>query len=274
MSIKTIESAHNATLKEIDILLTDARLRRKSKRTVLEGVHLCDLYLAKFGAPIICLVAQEDAEHEEIIPIINRLEIDGKVTVYRVAKSLFKSVSSVVNGLGVLFVVPQPMQKNTTPEPHENWLVLDAIQDPGNLGTIIRTAAAAGINAIALNSECAACWSPKVMRAGMGGHFFIRLYEDLDLKSWFDALPSTRPKIIATKINAPQSLYDMDLSTPHIWLMGNEGQGLRTELLDCTEIQVSIPHRTEIESLNVASATAVCLFEMKRQQNLAQKRLQ
>ena len=140
-------------------------------------------------------------------------------------------------------------------------VLLEAIQDPGNLGAMLRTAAAAGVDAVYLSKGCAEVWSPKALRAGMGAQFALALHEHADLTLIARELKS----LIATSLDAQQSLYDLDLSGPVAFVFGNEGAGLSPALLDTATHQVKIPMPGKVESLNVAAAAAVCLFECVRQ---------
>jgi TrmH family RNA methyltransferase len=141
-------------------------------------------------------------------------------------------------------------------------LLLEDIQDPGNLGSMLRSAAAAGCDAVFLSTGCADAWSPKVLRAAMGGHFVLNIHERQDLPGVANAFPGT---LLAASLQAKRSLYDCDLRGNIAFLVGNEGAGLSAGLLDMATQTVAIPMPGKIESLNAAAATAICLFEAVRQ---------
>jgi TrmH family RNA methyltransferase len=141
-------------------------------------------------------------------------------------------------------------------------LLLEDIQDPGNLGSMLRSAAAAGCDAVFLSQGCADAWSPKVLRAAMGGHFVLRIYERQDLPDVAKAFSGT---LLATSLQAIHSLYDCDLRGNVAFLIGNEGAGLSADLLNRATQKISIPMPGKVESLNAAAATAICLFEAVRQ---------
>jgi TrmH family RNA methyltransferase len=145
-------------------------------------------------------------------------------------------------------------------------LLLEGIQDPGNLGSILRSAAAAGCDAVFLSPACADAWSPKVMRAAMGGHFALHIYEQQNLP---DIAKQFSGKVLATSLQAAHSLYDCDMAGAVALMVGNEGAGLTNNLLVCATERVSIPMPGKVESLNVAAATAICLFEAARQRAIA-----
>jgi TrmH family RNA methyltransferase len=144
--------------------------------------------------------------------------------------------------------------------------LIDQLQDPGNVGSILRSAAAAGIKKIFCSPSTVAAWSPKVLRAGMGAHFIVDIYEHRDLPALIQA--ASIP-VIATSSHATQTIYGYDLSKKFAWLFGHEGQGVSDELLALASVQLAIPQDPAIESLNVAASAAVCLFEQLRQTNFA-----
>jgi TrmH family RNA methyltransferase len=141
-------------------------------------------------------------------------------------------------------------------------VLLEDIQDPGNLGAILRSAAAAGVQTIYLSKHCADVWSPKVLRAGMGAHFVLSIQENADLPQVAQGLPGM---LIAMSLDADQSLFDLQLTGPVAFAVGNEGVGLSTELAQMATQRVKIPMPGAVESLNAAAAAAVCLFERVRQ---------
>ena len=143
-------------------------------------------------------------------------------------------------------------------------MLLEAVQDPGNLGTILRTTAASGVTDVFLSPECASPWSPKALRAGMGAQFGLTIYEQVNLSEY---ITNSNVPVYATTLSDDNvSLYDLDLKPASAWLIGNEGQGVSPELATAATKRVRIPQAdTPVESLNVAAATAVCLYEQLRQ---------
>ncbi|MEY3202702.1 MAG: hypothetical protein RIR70_2252, partial [Pseudomonadota bacterium] len=132
-------------------------------------------------------------------------------------------------------------------------------------GTLLRTAAAAGATAVWLTKGCAQAWSPKVLRAGMGAHFCLPIVEGVDLTL---ALAKTSTTSIATTLDATQSLFETDLTGPTIWLFGAEGKGLSEDIKARATARITIPMPGPMESLNVAAAAAICLFEQARQRGM------
>lgn len=177
------------------------------------------------------------------------------------SEAKFRAISSVENGVGVMFVVDTP--RLTAPGAlTTSALLLENIQDPGNMGTMLRTAAAAGVTEVYVSSGSVAVWSPKVLRAGMGAHYALRIYENCDLVG---LVTGSKVPVLVTSLNATDSIYDKNLSGETAWLFGNEGNGVSRELLSLDVEHVIIPQNPSVESLNVAAAVAVCLFEQVRQ---------
>ncbi|MBI3230355.1 MAG: RNA methyltransferase, partial [Burkholderiales bacterium] len=124
------------------------------------------------------------------------------------------------------------------------------------------SAAAAGIRQIYCSGGCVQCWTPKVLRAGMGAHFLLNIYEGVDLQ---ELITQAHIPVLATSSHAAAVVYDMPLAQPHAWVFGNEGQGVAPHLLDLVSNTVALPHIGAMESLNVAACAAICLFEQLRQ---------
>lgn len=259
--MKSITSSKNPLYKELKAIATTTKARREYGQTLLEGVHLAQSFLDKGLQPELCIVSEQYAEHPEVMAIVERC---NQLNVQRlmITNAQFKAISSVDNGIGVLLLVAIP-QVDTPSVLATNALLLDGVQDPGNLGAILRTAAAAGVDQIYCSPQTASAWSPKVLRAGMGAHVALRIYEGCDLAA---IIAATSIPVFATTLQATTTLYQADLSQPAAWLLGNEGQGVSEDLLQLAVSQVIIPQSSEVESLNVAAATAVCLFEQRRQQ--------
>ena len=141
------------------------------------------------------------------------------------------------------------------------------IRDRGNVGSILRSAAAAGFRQILLSVDCAQAWSPKTLRAAMGAHFQLDLHERSDLQQF---LASYRGQSVAALLDASDSLYTARLEQPLAWIFGSEGLGIRPLVAAKTSLQLRIPMSGQSESLNVAAAAAVCLFETVRQRLAAE----
>lgn len=256
--MKQITSADNPRYKQLKKLASNARERRKCGQTLLDGVHLLQALADAGGSVDLLIVRQGSGDDVEIKRILQRF-VDAEVI--ELATTLFDAISPVETPVGLLALYTIPRPDELTPE---FAVLLENIQDPGNLGTILRTAAAAGVEAVYLSKGCAEAWSPKALRAAMGAHFALAIHEQTDLVQ----LCSHLPRIIATRLDAGQSLYDLNLHGSVAFLFGNEGAGLSDELAQCATDSVTIPMPGKSESLNVAAAAAVCLFERVRQNGL------
>ena len=264
MSIRTISSRENAQYKSLRQLASSAQARKKSAQTVLDGVHLCGAWLQQRGAPVTCVVSESARMHAEVAAIVDAcVALDAPVLL--MSDALFAPLSQVENGIGLLFVIDMP-EATARADLKNAAVLLDGVQDPGNLGSMLRTAAAAGISQIYCGSGTVSAWSPKVLRAGMGAHFVLDIAENIDLHTLISA---SRIPVLATSSHARVSLYDMDLRMPCAWLFGNEGRGVSDRLLTLCTHHLSIPQRSSIESLNVAASAAICLYEQVRQQGAA-----
>ena len=261
--MKAISSRANPLYKDLKHLASNSQACRKAGRTILDGVHLCDAYLQYVGMPALCVVSENDQCHSEVASILQRCEA-GRTQNIVLPKQLYHALSQVEHGVGVLFVIETPA-KVYPAKLAESAVLLDNLQDPGNLGSIVRSAAAAGIGNVYCSSGSASSWSPKVLRAGMGAHFLLNIFEDVDLA---ELIRGAAVPVLATSSHAPRSLYEVDLRRPVAWLFGHEGQGVAEELLALATEFVAIPHIGAVESLNVAASAAVCLFEQVRQQTL------
>jgi TrmH family RNA methyltransferase len=259
--MKHITSRDNAQFKELKQLATSSQARRQAGRTLLDGVHLCQAYWQSAGAPLFCVVSDSSTDHAEVAPLLAQCEA-AQVVCLCLPDALYKALSQVENGVNLLFIVATPQPKLPAVF-HESTVVLDNLQDPGNMGSILRSAAAAGIKNVVCSQGTVFAWSPKVMRAGMGAHFLLTIYEGVDLNA---LLQSATIPILATSSHATQSIYQADLTKEVIWLFGHEGQGVADELMALATSTVTIPQRGEIESLNVAASAAICFFEQRRQQ--------
>jgi TrmH family RNA methyltransferase len=261
--MKTITSRDNAQYKELKHLATSSQARKKAGQTLLDGIHLCEAWLQLRGMPELCVVAEPSLHHPEAEDLVRQCEAGG-ARVLVLPEALYNALSQVEHGVGLLFVIatPSPGQVAVL---SENAVLLDGVQDPGNVGSILRSAAAAGIKQVYCSAGTAFCWSPKVLRAAMGAHFVLDIHENVDLAPLVQAAPIA---VLATSGYARNKLYEVDLRRPVAWIFGHEGQGVADDLLSMATEQVVIPHLGQVESLNVAACAAVCFFEQLRQ-NLA-----
>ena len=263
--MKQITSAKNPLFKDIKSIAHTAKARRERAVAFIEGVHLSESFLAARCIPVWCIVSESALDNTEVKSIVDRCNAQG-VEIVLLGDSLFAAMSTVETAVGVALVVSVSSMLPSVPIT-ENALILDDVQDPGNVGTILRTAAAAGVKEIYCSPATASLWSPKVLRAGMGAHVALKLHEQCDIRQLIEA---AKLPVFATSLDTQTTLYESDVSKGAVWVFGNEGQGVSSDILMMPQVRkVFIPQTSGVESLNVAAATAVCLFEQRRQQLLS-----
>ena len=256
--VKHITSADNAQFKALLKLVESSRERRLAGLSLLDGVHLVQAYQQHRGAPEQLIVSQSGADKAEIKTL---LQGAATALVMVLSDPLFKQLSSVATPTGIIAAIKTPRME-TLPATLETCVMLEDIQDPGNLGSILRSCAAAGVKQIFLSKHAVNAWSPRVLRAAMGAHFSVEIYERVDLIALARAYPG---RVLVTQLRATQSVFNCDLTGKVAFVFGNEGAGVTETLAQCAHEAIAIPISAATESLNVAAAVAVCLFERIRQ---------
>ena len=256
--MKKISSAQNPLVKKLVQLSKKQSFRNKQNLTIVEGVHLAGEWLKTFGSPDIC-VFLSSSKSIEVKQIVQKCK-DLNTEIIELEAKIYSKISPVIEGVGILFVVK--IQENQCVDFCEDVIILDRIQDPGNFGTILRSAVGFGAKQIICSKGTVSAWSPKVLRSGMGAHFKLQILENQDLN---EVILKVETPIFATSLQAEKSIYDENFTTKTAWIFGNEGAGVSLELLSKVKNQVIIPQVGEIESLNVAMAATVCLAEQARQ---------
>lgn len=257
--MKKISSAQNPLVKKLVQLSEKQSFRNKQKMTIIEGAHLTAEWLKYFGAPDFCVISNFSKRSREVEAIIRKCE-ELNTEIIELEAKIYAKISPVIEGVGILFVVKIPVNQGVNF--CEDAIILDRVQDPGNLGTILRSAVGFGIKQIICSKGTVSAWSPKVLRAGMGAHFQLEIFENEDLKEIIEKL---KIPTFATSLKAQKIIYDEDLTAKTAWIFGNEGAGVSEEILSKAKRKVIIPQIGKIESLNVAMAATVCLSEQARQ---------
>jgi RNA methyltransferase, TrmH family len=251
---KLISSRDNPLLVRLRKLVADPAAYRKHSELWLEGEHLCQAWLQR-GGSVPQAVISEAAWAKPALRALAR----SAAAVAIVPDSLMASLGTLESPAPIGFALP--WSGAGTIEPHAPSLVLDRLQDAGNVGTLLRSAAAFGFTQVIAIKGTAALWSPKVLRAGMGAHFGLHLVEGADDA----ALDTLTVPLLATSSHARLAIHEVALPWPCAWVMGHEGQGVAAALMArCTQA-LRIPQPGGEESLNVATAAAVCLYESARQ---------
>ncbi len=254
-SFKHIVSRDNPIFKQLKKLADNARERRAEGKTLLDGVHLIEDYLQTFGEPTLVIIP----EGKSSLEATNLMQTLVDVNTIMLPTLMFAEITPVASSTGILALVKTP--QIAPPLAVEFALMLEDIQDPGNLGSMLRTALGAGVQAVFLSKGCTDAWSPKALRGGQGAQFHLPIVEGVDL---VETIQHFAGQTYATTM-AGASLYAQNFSQPTAFIIGNEGAGLSQKTINAASQQISIPMHQGLESLNVGAAAAVCLFERARQ---------
>ncbi len=250
-----ISSPQNKRVRYLKSLQTKSRFRRSERKIILEGDRLIADALASNGRPLLALYSAERADYQ----VIAQLQSRG-CELLRGSDEVLRYVSDTQQpaGISAVFALPRP----PIPKPATRVLILDTIREPGNVGAMLRTAAAAGVQLAILSTGCVDPYNPKVIRAAMGAHFRLAIVE----ASWTEISAFCRDlTVYAASAAALHAYTETDWLTDWALILGNEAHGLSREALRLAQHAVSIPMAAATESLNVASAAAVFLFEAQRQ---------
>lgn len=251
---RSIRSRDNPLLQRIRKLASDPGGYRKLGEIWIEGEHLCAAFSQR-GGRALQAVLTPDGWHD---PALRALAGSADTSVI-VTPDLMAGLSTLESPARIGFVVAAPAVPAVAPRAPS--VVLDRLQDAGNVGAILRSAAALGFQQVLALKGTAALWSPKVLRAGMGAHFALRLIEGLAP----DALAELTVPLLATSSHAPLALHQSTLPWPCAWVMGHEGQGIAAALRARCQLELRIAQPGGEESLNVAAAAAICFYESARQ---------
>jgi len=250
-----ISSSRNQHIQYVRALQSKARLRRDERKLALEGRRLIADALASGGRPLLALYAPGRADYALIAQLQQR-----RCALHQVKADLLRQISATKqpSGIVAVFALPKP----PIPQPVGRVLVLDAISDPGNLGTILRSAAAAGIELAILAAGTVDPYNDKVLRAGMGAHFRLPIVE----AGWRDIAAYCRNMAVYAASASGDCRYSaVDWRGDWALVLGSEAAGLSDSAQRLAQRRISIPMAAQAESLNVASAAAVLLFEAQRQ---------
>ncbi|MGB5962379.1 MAG: RNA methyltransferase [Coleofasciculaceae cyanobacterium] len=260
-----LTSTQNPLVKEIK-KLHQAKGRREQQLFLLEGTHLLEAACAvDYPLVTICCTPQWQERHQQLwqeaVARCQRAEI--------VSEEVLKAIATTVQPDGVVATATRiTAAENTQKLPllTSVGLALETVQDPGNLGTIIRTAAAAGAERLWLSGDSVDLDNPKVLRSSAGQWFRLPVSVNTNLKALVSQCQTQQIQVVATVPDAKLSYWDVDLRRPTLLLLGNEAAGLSADLVAAADLQVQIPLMPGVESLNVAIAAALMLYEAQRQQ--------
>ena len=256
-----ITSKDNETIKKIR-KLKEKKYRDQNGKYLIEGIKLIREAIV------------EQANIDTIVVCDNCVktgEIDSKV-LYEIAKyncvyvdeKVFNNITDVQNPQGLLAVVEKKSTDKDIKYDEDVIVVLDDIQDPGNLGTILRTIDSVGLSQVIVSKKSGDVFNPKVVRSTMGAIFRVNIIESENLVNTLKEIKKHKFKVVATSLQTEESIYDIDYKKKVI-IIGNEANGVSKEVLEISDQKVKIPMPGKTESLNAAVATGVILYEYVRQ---------
>lgn len=254
MSVLT--SRDNPRVRRWRELTRDAAERRRQRSAVLEGAHLVAACIESRTAIASLMLSESGARRAELAALAGRA---GTPPVL-LSDALFRHISDTEAPAGIAAEIAIPPAAPDL-KAARACVFLDAVQDAGNVGAVLRSAAAFGIRHAVLGRGCADAWAPKVLRAGMGAHFAMAILDQADLPA---AIAAFGGRLACAVPRGGVPLPEADLSGRLGWLLGAEGQGVREALAARADLRVTIPMPGGAESLNVAAAAAVCFYELSR----------
>ena len=259
--MQVITSKDNELVKHIR-KLKDKKYRDESNEFIIEGTNLIEEAVkekAKIKKVIIC----EDTTKTYELPTNIRLEIAKYECIY-VSEKIFNLITQVTNPQGIMAIVEKAAKEDEIDYTQDLIVMLDDIQDPGNLGTILRTIDSIGLKQIIVSKETADAFNPKVVRSTMGAIFRIKIIESENLIDTIKNIKKHHFKLIVTSLQTDNTIYDINYNKKII-VIGNEGNGVSKEIQDMADEKIKIPMLGKTESLNASVATGIVLYEYVRQ---------
>jgi len=259
-----ITSAQNEKVKLVRELLSSKKSRHEKNLFIAEGIRMAAEALAAGSHPALTLFSQQANRDGQ--RIIENLRASSE-SIEEVSSDLLERISDTRHSQGILLVLPIPRQ--SSPQPADFALALDRIRDPGNMGTILRSAAAFGFETVLLTPGCADPFSPKVVRAGMGAHFKVQIIEMTAERIATFCKGSNRPhlQILLADAEEGQVCWEHDLTHPLCLIIGGEAEGASPELRAIADGVVTIPMQPQTESFNAAMSASILMYEVRRQRN-------
>ena len=259
--MQVISSKDNEFIKHVK-KLKDKKYRDESNEYIVEGVKLIE-EAVKENAQIKKVIVCEDTTKTYEIPTNVMLEIAKYECIY-VTEKIFTSITQVTNPQGIMAII----EKNTTNQEidysQDIIVALDDVQDPGNLGTILRTVDSIGLNQIIVSKGTADAFNPKVVRSTMGAIFRIKIIETENLQETIKVMKKHHFKLMVTSLQTDNSIYDINFNKKII-VIGNESNGVSNEIQEMADEKVKIPMLGRTESLNASVAAGIVMYEYVRQ---------
>lgn len=259
--MQVISSKDNEFVKHIK-KLKDKKYRDISKEFVIEGIKLIKEAIEE-KVEIKQIVVCDNCQNTDIIPKELMYEIAKYECVY-VTENIFKTISDVNTPQGILAIIGRNTAETEIDYTQDIIVALDDIQDPGNLGTILRTVDSVGLNQILVSKGTADSYNPKVVRSTMGAIFRVKIIECENLENTLKEVKKQKYQLAITSLQTKNSIYDVDFNKKVI-VIGNEANGVKKEIQDMADVKVKIPMLGKTESLNASVATGIVLYEYVRQ---------
>ena len=259
--MQVISSKDNEFIKHIK-KLKDKKYRDINKEFIIEGIKLIKEAIEE-KAEIKQIVICDNCQNSDIIPKELMYEIAKYECVY-VTENIFKTISDVNTPQGILAIIGRNAKEAEIDYTQDIIVALDDIQDPGNLGTILRTVDSIGLNQILVSKGTADSYNPKVVRSTMGAIFRVKIIECEDLEKTLKEVKKHKYELVSTSLQTENSIYDVDYNKKVI-VIGNEANGVEQKIQDIADIKVKIPMLGKTESLNASVATGIVLYEYVRQ---------
>jgi len=264
--MQLITSSQNTVVKELKSLKTK-RTRDEKGLFFIEGIRFMEEALKENAEFDKIFISEKLADINGGSEILKRINNES-YTIYSLPDKLFKEISDTENPQGILATIR--FRKMSADEIHEDgrfYIILDSLQDPGNMGTIIRTADAAGVSGIIISKGCVDIYNPKVLRSTMGSVFHIPLYHSEDLIKTINKLKKSGCKIYAAHLKGSVNYFEEDMRGRSAIIIGNEANGISDEIAEQADVLVKIPMPGRAESLNASVAASLLMYEVVRQQN-------
>ncbi len=259
--MQVISSKDNEFIKHIK-KLKDKKYRDINKEFIIEGIKLIKEAIEE-KAQIKQIVICDNCQNTDIIPKDLMYEIAKYECIY-VTEKIFSSITDVNTPQGILAIIGRNNEEAQIDYTQDIIVALDDIQDPGNLGTILRTIDSIGLNQILVSKGTADSYNPKVVRSTMGAIFRVKIIECEDLEKTLKEVKKQKYELVITSLQTKNSIYDIDYNKKVI-VIGNEGNGVSQNIQNIADEKVKIPMLGKTESLNASVATGIVLYEYVRQ---------
>lgn len=263
-----ITSKDNETIKHIK-KLSEKRYRDEKKEYIIEGIKIVEEAIQEKAEIEKIIICQEKMEANEIPKeLINKIdkyknEYKCECECVYVTEKVFKTLTQVTNPQGIIAIVKKSNKMDINYD-EDIIVVLDDVQDPGNLGTILRTVDSIGLKQIIVSKGTADVYNPKVVRSTMGAIFRVNVIEKENIKKAIEEMQKNQYKLVVTLLQTENKIYDIDYNKKVI-VMGNEANGVEKDIQEMADVKVKIPMLGKTESLNVSVATGIILYEYVRQ---------